>query len=308
MVIALSGLVRTDAPGRKTMVLARAVNEALSGLGLPVSRYTFGQIPESLHEGINYALSTARVVVTPTGDPWRVSATMFERMIDLVFQKLRELDPAYAGTISREEVAAAIVERGYMSSAPPPVYTQPALPTAPTVTVEPDRITGTRLMALQYAVTEVLTNAPDLEAFPGQRLQISPERYNAVIVDILQTANQPGWATNPGYVWTPAFVEEEALRALQGRGYTQTLTAPVVPVMPTMVVSPVDYTPAIRTVVIDPPYPGWTPAPLPDYSPTETTITGEEPDDKNLILWVVGAAVGGLLLSNAMKQRGGRYA
>lgn len=310
MVIALSGRVRTDPAGRKTIVIARAVNAVLSGLGLPLSRYTFGEAevtrqslidssvsralrsaerqgatypyrvkPEHfalnvqgtteflnsvsvyrkygysyteaeiaaalvaagyapsadyevglwtdyLHESINYALSTVRVVVTPTGDPWRVSATMFERMVDLVFQKLRELDPDYAASLTRTRIAGYIIQRGYMPSAGPPVYTQPALP-----------------------------------------------------------------------ITTPAV-----------------LVSPVVPPVPTVIVSPVPYTPPIRTVVIEPPYPDWTPPPLPEYSPTEIVVRDQieeatrAGDNKNLILWIVGAAIGGLVLSDMMKTRGGRYA
>jgi len=137
MVIALSGALRSDAGGRKTLALARAVNHVLSGLGLPLSRVTFGQVPDALHESINYALRTVRVVVTPTGDPWRVSATLFARMIDLVQDRLRETDPAYGTSISRQEIAAAIVQCGYMSSKPPPIYTQPALTPVATIIMTP---------------------------------------------------------------------------------------------------------------------------------------------------------------------------
>jgi len=74
--------------------------------------------------------------VTPTGDPWRVSQSMFSRMVDLALQKLAQLDPASAGTISRAEMGRYIIERGYISSAPPPVRVQEALPT-PVVLVTP---------------------------------------------------------------------------------------------------------------------------------------------------------------------------
>jgi len=95
-----------------------------------------GISPAAIHEAINYALGTVRVVVTPTGDPWRVSQSMFSRMVDLALQKLAQLDPASAGTISRAEMGRYIIERGYISSAPPPVRVQEALPT-PVVLVTP---------------------------------------------------------------------------------------------------------------------------------------------------------------------------
>jgi len=95
-----------------------------------------GISPSAIHEAINYALGTVRVVVTPSGDPWRVSQLMFSRMVDLALQKLAQLDPASAGTISRAEMGRYIVERGYISSAPPPVRVQEALPT-PVVLVTP---------------------------------------------------------------------------------------------------------------------------------------------------------------------------
>ncbi|KKN15016.1 hypothetical protein LCGC14_0990180 [marine sediment metagenome] len=166
-----------------------------------------GISPGDIHEAINYALGTVRVVVTPTGDPWRVSQSMFDRMIDLTLQKLAQLDPASAGTISRAEMGAYIIERGYISSAPPPPY---ALPTA-----------------------------------------------------------------------TPAV-----------------LVTPVVPPMPTLIVSPVPYTPPIRTVVIQP-------RPEPIYEPP--TVEPEQAGDSNAIFWIVGAVVGGLILLDTTKPRGGRY-
>lgn len=95
-----------------------------------------GISPADIHEAINYALGTVRVVVTPTGDPWRVSLSMFDRMVDLALQKLAQLDPASAGTINRAEMGRYIIERGYISSAPPPVRVQEALPT-PAVLVTP---------------------------------------------------------------------------------------------------------------------------------------------------------------------------
>lgn len=95
-----------------------------------------GISPAAIHEAINYALGTVRVVVTPSGDPWRVSQLMFSRMVDLALQKLAQLDPASAGTISRAEMARYIIERGYISSAPPPVRVQEALPT-PVILVTP---------------------------------------------------------------------------------------------------------------------------------------------------------------------------
>jgi len=188
--------------------------------------------------------------------------------------------------------------------------------------------TGYRPMALQYAVTHVLTQAPDLEPFPGRQVIIQAERFAALVTQIVQTANQSGWATSPGYTWTPVFTPEEAARNLELRGY-QAVDTPVVIPSPVVVVSPVPYTAPIPSIepppyytpvpVVSPvpytapipsiePPPYYTPAPV-DIAPPvlkqESVLKQEKGVDTNMILWLAGAVVAGLVLGGMTKQRRG---
>jgi len=166
--------------------------------------------------------------------------------------------------------------------------------------IRTERRTAYRQMALQYAVTAVLTEAPDVEAFPGRKVAIPAERFRALVTQIVETANQPGWATNPGFLWDPPFTQEEAARDLQQRGYQPaTLTEP----------------PTIRTITIQPaegPDQRWEPVPIYDVAtqipPVYTPVVVEEAAvvDKNTVLMIVGGVVGGLALASIMK-RGGRH-
>lgn len=174
-----------------------------------------------------------------------------------------------------------------------------------TETLTSQRTTGYRPMALQYAVTAVLTQAPDLEPFPGRQVIIQAERFAALVTQIVQTANQPGWATSPGYTWTPVFTAEEAARELQQRGY-QAVDSPVGIPSPVVVVSPVPYTAPIPSIQ-PPSY--YTPVPV-DIAPPllkeESVLKQEKRVDTNMILWLAGAVVAGLVLGGMTKQGGGR--
>lgn len=83
--------------------------------------------------------------------------------------------------------------------------------------------TAYRPMALQYAVSAVLRAAEDLTPFPGRIVDLAAQRFNALVNEVVETANQPGWATNPGYTWTPAFTEAEAIKGLNQVGYRSAL-------------------------------------------------------------------------------------
>lgn len=87
--------------------------------------------------------------------------------------------------------------------------------------------TAYRPMALQYARSAVLKAAQDLTPFPGRIVELAAQRFNALVNLVVETANQPGWATNPGYTWRPAFTEAEAAKALTGVGYRSGLAAEV---------------------------------------------------------------------------------
>lgn len=173
------------------------------------------------------------------------------------------------------------------------------------------RKTGTRLMALQYAVTAVLTQAEGVESFPGRILEIPAEKFNALVTAIVQTTNQPGWATNPGFTWTPAFTEAEGAKYLNQRGYKSALPVPYTPPMTTIVIQP-------PPIVVQPPPPVFEPEPIvvqpppPElYQPPQPVSEPEPPPveaegvDKNTILWLVGAIIGGLILGGMSKQRRG---
>lgn len=129
--------------------------------------------------------------------------------------------------------------------------------------------TQDRKMALLYAITEVLTQAPDFKPFPGEIVDIPAERFTTLLAQILETANKPGWATFPGYHWEPVFEEEETIAALQLRGYRSTTytaqvvtpsiytapplpTPPALPPTPTLIVEPIPYTPPVRTPATQP--------------------------------------------------------
>lgn len=148
-----------------------------------------------------------------------------------------------------------------------------------------ERKTSHRPMALQYAVTEVLRQAPDLEPFPGRRVLLPADRFSALAASIADTANQPGWATSPGFTWTPAFSEGEAGRSLQQRGYAPQPTAipeptPIIQIPPSpadaatrRVTVSVPETPpaAITAAPLPPPEAA---APLPGVVPKPTGKTG----------------------------------
>lgn len=97
------------------------------------------------------------------------------------------------------------------------------------------RKTAFREMALQFARSAALTQAPDLEPFPGRIVELPAARASALVAVILDAANSPGWATDPGFTWTPVFTQAEALRALKGVGYVSAapLTAVPTPSSPT---------------------------------------------------------------------------
>ena len=204
--------------------------------------------------------------------------------------------------------------------------------TADVVTVTTSqKKTGYRLMALQYAVREVLAQAQGVVSFPGRFVDIPADRFNALVTAIAQTANQPGWATNPGYTWIPAFTEAEATKHLRQRGYRPATPGPgAIVTPPSPYVSPIATTvipPRPQPIVIQPqpqpivippqPQPYQPPPPLYEPEPLSQRVTIPDPEpppveaagiDTNAILWlVVGAVVGGLVLGSMTKQRGGRY-
>lgn len=165
-----------------------------------------GTRAENLHLAINYALSTVRVTITPTGDPWRISAALFARMIDLAREKLRELDPTYASTMSRAVMGAYIVERGYKSSAPPPIY-QPGVTVAtpvyyPTVTLPYTSPPVERLVIIPetYTPPAPIYYTPAITPVPQQRWEPEPPVWE------LPTIPDP---INGGYPLTTPVAEIE---------------------------------------------------------------------------------------------------
>ncbi len=90
-----------------------------------------------------------------------------------------------------------------------------------------EKRTAFRQMALQHAVSAVLKAAADLTPYPGRVVELADPRFHALVNLVVETANRPGWATNPGYTWTPAFTEAEAVRALSQVGYRSGLPVEV---------------------------------------------------------------------------------
>lgn len=183
-----------------------------------------------------------------------------------------------------------------------------------TDTLTTEKRTAYRPMALQYAVTAVLTQAPDVEPFAGKQVIIPAERFAALVTRIVETANQPGWATNPGYTWTPIFTREEAATGLRRRGY-QPGEIPVTVPSPTVIVPAVPYTTPTPVIVIQP-EPYFTEAPDPYQPPPapveialpvlkeESLLKQEKEVDVNMILWLLGAIGAGLLLGGMTKPKG----
>lgn len=185
MIIALSGFIRTDAGGRKTLALARAVNHVLSAHGFPVSRFAFGQTTsrEAIHEAVNEALARRRMIVTPT-DPenaWRIGYDFFERLAQEVVDATRSM----GFTVAIREAEEALIARGYRPSAPPPMYTEPALP-VPTVIVTP-----------------TLTEPATIRTIVIQPAEGPSERWEAVT-----TYAAPTEALRLPPVYTPVVAEE----------------------------------------------------------------------------------------------------
>ena len=274
-----------------------------------------GISPAAIHEAINYALGTVRVVVTPTGDPWRVSQSMFSRMVDLALQKLAQLDPASAGTISRAEMGRYIIERGYISSAPLPVTVQealptpvvlvtPVVPTMPTVIVTPVTYTPPiHTLVIQPIPTPIVTPTPTprmitvayassdglREVIRQGNLQsrVTRGRYGSVYASFLPaevydqmiadgiTAAKRIYADAGGD--PSSLSEEEWERYLQGAaGGAWYIRAAEVTVTP-----------------------------IPTPTPAITSLAEA---DSNTALWIAGAVIGGMILGSISKGRGGRYA
>jgi len=181
-----------------------------------------------------------------------------------------------------------------------------------------EKRTAWRQMALQYAVSEVLRRAPDVESFPGEVVVITAERFDVLVEEIVELANSPGWATNPGYTWTPVFQFAEAYNDLQRRGYRPGIASvapvplPITPAEPPPYepVEPVTYElPVTDLVIVDrprEPEPVTTqvetvdiqePPPPPEAETTEITI------DAKTALWI-GGGVALLLALVALGKAG----
>lgn len=206
------------------------IDAALRAAGyIPSADYQVGSRADNVHLAINYALSNVRVVVTPTGDPWRVNQALFARMIDLAMDKLRELDPSFAVTVSRAQMGAYIVQRGYIASAPPPIV-------QPTATV---------------IVTPIVTPLPYTSP-PVKTIAIQPVPY-----------------TPPEPIY-----------------HIPEITPPI----------------QQRWEPLPEPPPAWDIPPVVTYLETPT-VTAEQGDKKDLILWAILAAVGGLALGTMGQRR-----
>ncbi|MCK5640882.1 MAG: hypothetical protein KAJ19_08795, partial [Gammaproteobacteria bacterium] len=292
--------------------------------------------PENIHQAINYALKRIGVIVTPAaGSAWTVSQKMFDRMIDLVLEKLIELDPVSARAVTRLEMAKYLVERGYKTSevVPDPII-KPAVPPPVIVDKGPDDIHA----AINYAlgtVGVVVTIAA------GNRRHVSQSKFNRMIDLALQRLNQ----LNPAVAGTMS--RRIMAKMIVERGYTNS-TLPE-RIEPAVIVEPPIFIPKIHKEVVesftepeplyDPDTFSQRPKPAepvfdPDayvggQRPTEEYVSPPEdypllPDpgipptydydtvprkktdegiDRNAVYWIVGALVGGFILSGMGRGR-----
>ena len=305
--------------------------------------------PENIHQAINYALKRIGVIVTPAaGSAWTVSQKMFDRMIDLVLEKLIELDPVSARAVTRLEMAKYLVERGYKTRevVPDPII-KPAVPPPVIVDKGPDDIHA----AINYAlgtVGVVVTIAA------GNRRHVSQSKFNRMIDLALQRLNQ----LNPAVAGTMS--RRIMAKMIVERGYTNS-TLPE-RIEPAVKVEPPVFIPKIHKEVVEPftePEPLYDPnafsqrkpgtieptqdsyiPPPPQYQAYDEPSRGEIPFDpsqyvgppedypgyrdpgiaptydydtvprktdegmdKNTVYWILGALVGGFILSGMGRGR-----
>jgi len=126
-----NGLTFTEAEIEGALVGARYVE------GAPGIAPTFGPRVKILHEAVDYSLSLFRVVVTPTGPASLVSDSRFEQYVDHALQNANQRGAQYGYSYRRQEIALAIIERGYL---PPAVYAT-ATPTVTRTFTEPPTAT-----------------------------------------------------------------------------------------------------------------------------------------------------------------------
>lgn len=208
--------------------------------------------PDDIHEAINYAIKTVGMIVTPpAGAPWNVDQKLFDRMIDLTLQRLAQIDPASAGTISRYDMGVYIIGRGYKASLPP-IDVQPIPEPKPVFLPEPKPL-------------------------------YDPKGFI-----------HPGLKTEPP-VYVPPPIEREVI---------EPKPAPVPMPVPLPIDQPQPIGPPPQEYVGPPedypliPDPGIDPI----YDTTAQRRTGEG-IDKNTIYWIVGAVVGGFILSGMGRDR-----
>lgn len=212
--------------------------------------------PDHIHEAINYALGTVGVVMTVAkGNRRHVSQSKFNRMIDLALQKLNQLDPALAGTMSRRIMAKYIVERGYTNSTLPERI-------EPAVIVEPPVF----IPKIHKEVVEPLTEPEPL---------YDPDTFSQRKPAIIQPPQDTYIPPPPSY---QAYDEPS-------RGQ--------IPFDPSQYVGPMEDYP----IYPDPGIP-----PTDDYDTVPRKKT-DEGIGKNTVYWIVGALVGGFLLSGMGRGR-----